>query len=81
MLYFADVFVALLTPFLVLSALALAGMLVFLIGQRGVDELQFRFRQRTAAHYRDTPWQPDRWWSNCGGPPGCWVSLTGGRRG
>jgi HEAT repeat protein len=53
MLTLADTFVALLRPFLFVSALALAAMFVFLIVQRGVDELLFRRRQRITAKYRD----------------------------
>lgn len=52
MLQAADVILGLLRPFLALSALALAVMLVFLIFQRGFDELRFRSRQRIAALYR-----------------------------
>ncbi len=48
----AALFVAVLRPFLLVSSLALAGLLVFLIVQRGVDELQFRWRQRVMARHR-----------------------------
>jgi HEAT repeat protein len=44
--------VAVLWPFLLLSALALAGLLLLLIVQRGLDELRFRRRQRVTARHR-----------------------------
>jgi len=50
--YVAELFIAVLLPFLVLSAVSLAAMLVFLVAQRGTDELQFRRRQRLTEHYR-----------------------------
>lgn len=53
MLYLADLFIAVLKPFLLLSGAVLAGLLVFLVLQRGIDELQFRRRQRTIARYRE----------------------------
>lgn len=52
MLYLTDLFIAVLRPFLFFSALALLAMLVFLILQRGTDELQFQRRKRLTAHYR-----------------------------
>jgi HEAT repeat protein len=54
MLRVADFFIALLVPFLIFSAVTLIAMLVFLVAQRGIDELQFRRRMRLTAHYRDT---------------------------
>jgi HEAT repeat protein len=55
--------VAVLWPFLLVSALALAGLLLLLIVQRGIDELRFRRRQRVMALYRqavDALLGPDR---------------------
>ena len=50
--YLTELFIAVLLPFLVLSALLLTAMLVFLVLQRGIDELQFRRRQRLTMRYR-----------------------------
>lgn len=52
MLHLADLFIAVLKPFLILSGAVLAALLVFLILQRGLDELSFRRRQRTIARHR-----------------------------
>ena len=51
--YITDLLVAVLIPFLALSAIVLTAMLVFLVVQRGIDELQFRRRQRLTARYRE----------------------------
>lgn len=48
----ADIIIAVLVPFLALSAIALTAMLAFLVLQRGTDQLQFRRRQRLTARYR-----------------------------
>lgn len=54
MLYVAELFIAILRPFLVVSSLALLAMLVFLILQRATDEAQFRRRRALTARYRST---------------------------
>jgi len=49
----ADVVLAVLIPFLIFSATALALMLVFLISQRGLDEFRFQRKRRLTARYRE----------------------------
>ncbi|MEW5984961.1 MAG: HEAT repeat domain-containing protein [Acidobacteriota bacterium] len=52
MLHIADLFLAVLRPFLLVSGLALVSLLVFLVLKHGVDEIHYRRRQRIIAHYR-----------------------------
>ena len=62
MLRIADFFIAALIPFLILSAAALTVMLAFLIGQRGLDEVQFQRKRKLTERYRalvDSLLQPE----------------------
>ena len=47
-------FIAVLVPLIILSAIALGLMLLFLLLQRGIDELRYRRRQTLIARYRET---------------------------
>jgi hypothetical protein len=50
--YIADLFIAVLVPFLALSAAVLFVMLVYLVLHRAVDEVQFKRRKRLTQQYR-----------------------------
>jgi len=50
--YIADLFIAVLVPFLALSGAVLFAMLVFLVLHRAVDEYQFQRRKRLTHQYR-----------------------------